>query len=325
VVKLVVCNADIQVDDFEMTPQWFVGFFEGEGSFGYVGQRAYPQLTISQKEITVLQRVKKWLNGQEIQCNVHIQDQSGYKDHGQMGFLRITNRENLKPIIDWFSLYLVSEKRRAQFASWFTEFEAYLEGAPKGQGRFGDRVTTAQDFGKVQRGVELLLSGLGLDWQRELHLQRTPERMAEFLTSWITSNQECPDLTTFESTHDEMVIVGDIPFYSLCAHHLLLFYGKAYVTYIPKGKIVGLSKIARVVDWLSRRPQVQETLTVEIADTLEKALEPLGLGVVLEAEHTCISARGVQKPGTRTVTSAVRGALRDRPEAREEFLRLIGR
>ncbi len=319
------CDVDVPDEDFEMTPHWFVGFFEGEGSFGYVGQRSYPQITIARKEITVLQRIKKWLCTQGILSSIHVQDQRGYKDHGQVGFLRITNRENLKPVVDWLSLYLVSEKRRAQFADWFTEFEAYFEGAPRESGRYGQRVDTERDFGKIQRGVELILSGLGLDWQNEIHLQRTPERMAEFLTSWVTSGQEYPDLTTFESTHDEMIVVGDIPFYSLCAHHLLLFYGKAHVAYIPQGKIVGLSKIARVVEWLSRRPQVQESLTVEIADLLERALQPMGLGVVLEAEHTCISARGVQKPGTRTVTSAVRGVLRDRPEAREEFLRLVGR
>jgi GTP cyclohydrolase I len=131
----------------------------------------------------------------------------------------------------------------------------------------------------------------------------------------------------FDAWDDEMIMVRDIPLYSVCEHHLIPFLGKAHVAYIPnlKGQITGLSKIARLVDLLSKRPQVQERLTTQIADVIEKALAPRGVLVVLEAEHLCMSMRGVRKPGSQTVTSAVRGVFRSREATRAEAMNLIAR
>ena len=142
--------------------------------------------------------------------------------------------------------------------------------------------------------------------------------------------QDCPDRhlsVTFEAGHDEMVMVKDIPLYSVCEHHLIPFIGKAHVAYIPNadGRITGLSKLARLVDILSKRPQVQERLTTQIADEIEKALQPRGVLVVIEAEHLCMSMRGVRKPGSVTVTSAVRGQFRDSVATRNEALQFIHR
>jgi GTP cyclohydrolase I len=132
--------------------------------------------------------------------------------------------------------------------------------------------------------------------------------------------------TTFESDgYDEMVIIRDIPLYSTCEHHLLPFMGVAHVGYIPQGRVIGLSKIGRLVDIFARRLQIQERLTAQIAEALVEGLAPLGVGVIIEAEHLCMTMRGVQKPGTRTVTSALRGVMREKPETRAEFLRLVGR
>lgn len=131
----------------------------------------------------------------------------------------------------------------------------------------------------------------------------------------------------FEAGHDEMIMVKDIPLYSMCEHHLIPFLGRAHVAYIPnkRGQITGLSKLARVVDVLARRPQVQERLTTQVADTIEKGLAPRGVLVVIEAEHLCMSMRGVQKPGSKTVTSAVRGVFRRSEATRAEAMNLIGR
>jgi len=122
--------------------------------------------------------------------------------------------------------------------------------------------------------------------------------------------------------YDEMVIVKNIPFYSLCEHHLAPFFGTATVAYIPNGKIVGLSKIPRLVDMFARRLQVQERMTAQIADAMDKHLKPLGVGVIVKARHMCMESRGIQMQGTETLTSAVRGAIKDKPEARSEFIRL---
>jgi GTP cyclohydrolase I len=140
--------------------------------------------------------------------------------------------------------------------------------------------------------------------------------------------KNCPDRhlsVTFEAGHDEMVMVKDIPLYSVCEHHLIPFTGKAHVAYIPNadGRITGLSKLARLVDTLSKRPQVQERLTTQIADEIEKSLQPRGVLVVIEAEHLCMSMRGVRKPGSVTVTSAVRGQFRDSVATRNEALQFI--
>ena len=156
-------------------------------------------------------------------------------------------------------------------------------------------------------------------------VEETPLRAAKawrFLTSGYTNP---PDLKVFSAEGcDEIVVVRDIPFYSLCEHHLLPFVGKAHIAYLPNEKILGLSKFARLVEWYSRRLQVQEKLTKQVADHLYETLNPRGVAVVMEAEHLCMTMRGVERPGTTTRTSVMRGAFRDQPEARAEALRLMG-
>jgi GTP cyclohydrolase I len=148
----------------------------------------------------------------------------------------------------------------------------------------------------------------------------TPRRMAEAYTALLSSDEF--DMTTFpnDEAYDEMVIVKDIPVRSLCEHHILPFTGVAHVGYLPGDRILGLSKFARVVEMFARRPQVQERLTVQVADWLVDSLAPRGVGVVIEAEHLCMTLRGVQATGSRTSTSALRGLLRERPQSRAEFL-----
>jgi len=158
-------------------------------------------------------------------------------------------------------------------------------------------------------------------------LVKTPHRVAASLR-WLTRGC-CIDAekivrdAMFEEPHESMVLVRDIELYSMCEHHMLPFFGKAHVAYLPKGRIVGLSKIARVVDVFARRLQVQERLTDEIADLLQSTLEPGGVGVVIEAYHLCMMMRGVEKQHSKTVTSALRGAFRDDSRTRDEFLRLV--
>jgi GTP cyclohydrolase I len=183
------------------------------------------------------------------------------------------------------------------------------------------------DLDRIAKAVREILEAIGEDVDRD-GLQETPERVARMYAEICSGLHDEPaeHLTvTFESNHDEMVMVRDIPLYSLCEHHLVPFIGKAHVAYIPgkDGRITGLSKIARLVDGFSRRPQVQETLTVQIADAMEATLEPRGVMVVIEAEHLCMSMRGVQKSGSTTVTSAVRGLFRQNIATREEAMRLI--
>jgi len=158
-------------------------------------------------------------------------------------------------------------------------------------------------------------------------LERTPKRVAESLR-WLTrgynaSVQEAIGDGVFEEKHDSMVLVKDIELYSMCEHHLLPFFGKAHIAYIPDGKIVGLSKVPRLVEIFARRLQVQERLTEQIASALEEAVEPRGVGVVVEAYHLCMMMRGVEKQNSKTITSAVRGLFRSDPRTREEFLRLV--
>ena len=175
-----------------------------------------------------------------------------------------------------------------------------------------------------------ILSGLGEDPRRE-GLLKTPERVEKalrFLTSGYGQDPEALlNKALFTVTYDEMVIIKDIDVFSMCEHHLLPFYGKAHVAYIPNkdGRITGLSKIARVVDVGSKRLQGQERLTTQVADAIEKALEPRGVFVVIEAEHLCMTMRGVKKPGSLTVTSAVRGRFRSDEKTRQEAISLIGR
>ncbi|MEY3360667.1 MAG: hypothetical protein RL531_386, partial [Actinomycetota bacterium] len=160
-------------------------------------------------------------------------------------------------------------------------------------------------------------------------LLRTPARVAEMYAEVLSGLHEDPAAhlaVTFEANHDEMVMVKDIPIYSLCEHHLVPFHGQAHVAYIPgrDGRITGLSKLARLCDGFARRPQVQERLTTQVADALVEALEPRGVLVVIEAEHLCMGMRGVRKPGSITVTSAVRGIFKENASTRAEAMGLIG-
>ena len=177
----------------------------------------------------------------------------------------------------------------------------------------------------IAHHVVRLLEQMGEDPNRE-GLQRTPERVGkamQFLTQGYGQDPEAILRSAlFEEDYRQMVVVKDIPFYSLCEHHLLPFFGKAHVAYIPNGKITGLSKIPRVVDVFARRLQVQERLTTQIKECIQNTLNPLGVMVVIEAEHLCMSMRGVQKPGAITTTSDFTGAF-NRPETREEFMNLI--
>lgn len=187
----------------------------------------------------------------------------------------------------------------------------------------------AMDLGKIEEGVRLILEGIGEDPQRE-GLLKTPHRVAKMYEEICAGMYEDPARhfgTTFDEDHEEMVLVRDIPFYSICEHHLVPFFGFAHIAYIPaeSGRICGLSKLARLVDAYAKRPQVQERLTSQIADTLIEQLQPQGALVVLEAEHLCMSMRGVKKPGSKTTTSAVRGAFRNSQATRDEALSLIFR
>jgi GTP cyclohydrolase I len=183
------------------------------------------------------------------------------------------------------------------------------------------------DFAKVEQGVRLLLEGIGEDLGRP-GMRDTPARVARMYQEITTGLREDASevlRAVFEEGHDEMVMVRDIPMYSLCEHHLLPFIGKAHVAYVPsEGRITGLSKLARLVDGLAKRPQVQERLTSQVADALVERLRPQGALVVIEAEHLCMSMRGVRKPGAITVTSAVRGVFRASMPTRLEAMNLIG-
>jgi GTP cyclohydrolase I len=184
------------------------------------------------------------------------------------------------------------------------------------------------DLAKVEAGVRLILEGIGEDLDRP-GLRDTPARVArmyEEITSGLHEDPARALDAVFDEGHDEMVMVRDIPLYSLCEHHLTAFHGKAHVAYIPneRGRITGLSKLARLVDGLARRLQVQERLTAQIADAMVERLEPRGALVVIEAEHLCMSMRGVRKPGAVTVTSAVRGSFRDSMSTRMEAMNLLG-
>jgi len=182
------------------------------------------------------------------------------------------------------------------------------------------------DKKKIQKGVKLILEGIGEDPDRP-GIKDTPKRIAklyeDIFSGLHTPTEEILAPIKGES-HDEMVLIKDIPFYSICEHHLLPFIGKAHVAYVPsKGKIVGLSKLARAVEIFAKRPQLQERLTAQLADLIMKKLKPRGAMVIVDAEHLCMSMRGVKKPGTRTVTSAVRGIFRTKESTRVEVLELI--
>ncbi len=183
------------------------------------------------------------------------------------------------------------------------------------------------DADRAAAAVRELLIAIGEDPDRD-GLQATPGRVARMFAEVVAGTNDDPSrhlTTTFEADHDEIVLVRDIPFSSMCEHHLLPFIGRAHVGYIPgaDGRITGLSKLARLVDGFARRLQVQERLTSQIANAVQHVLDPAGVIVVLEAEHLCMSIRGVAKPGATTVTSAIRGHFRDDPRGRAEALSLI--
>jgi GTP cyclohydrolase I len=186
--------------------------------------------------------------------------------------------------------------------------------------------TQAMDLDKIEKGVRLILEGVSENPDRA-GLKTTPRRVAHMFSEILGGIHENPEKhlrAIHQEKHDEMVLIKNIPLYSMCEHHLLPFAGVAHVAYIPKGgRIVGLSKIARVVDGLSRRLQIQERLTKQIADLISDHLRPLGVMVVIEAEHMCMSMRGAKKPKSITVTSAVRGSFRNNPVTRAEAITLI--
>ena len=183
------------------------------------------------------------------------------------------------------------------------------------------------DLPRIERAVREILAAIGEDPDRD-GLVDTPARVARAYAEQFSGLSQDPEDvlgTVFDADHDELILVRDIEVYSTCEHHLVPFFGRAHVAYIPneKGQITGLSKLARLVDVYARRPQVQERMTSQIADALMRVLEPRGALVVIEAEHLCMSMRGVRKPGAKTVTSAVRGSIRDNASTRAEAMSLL--
>jgi GTP cyclohydrolase I len=185
--------------------------------------------------------------------------------------------------------------------------------------------TTGVDLERIQAAVREILLAVGEDPARE-GLRETPARVARMYAEMFSGLHKDPRQLlqkTFTQKYDEMVLVKDINFESVCEHHLLPFYGKAHIGYLPNGKIVGLSKLARVVESLSRQPQVQERMTEELADLIMHELDARGVGVVLEASHSCMTIRGVRKPGSICTTSAMRGAFRTNQSTRAELMALV--
>ena len=181
------------------------------------------------------------------------------------------------------------------------------------------------DKKKIEKGMRIVLEGLGVNFKKK-DLVRTPKRVANMYGEILSGQHKDPykELEVIlEQQHDEIILLKNIPIYSICEHHLLPFIGKAHVAYIPDKRITGLSKIARVVEIISRRLQVQERLTTQIADVIMKKLKPKGVMVIIEAEHLCMSMRGVKKPGSDTTTSVVRGTFRKNQKTRQEALSLI--
>ncbi|HEY4669347.1 MAG TPA: GTP cyclohydrolase I FolE [Tepidiformaceae bacterium] len=181
------------------------------------------------------------------------------------------------------------------------------------------------DHARIQSAVNELLAAIGEDPNRE-GLLETPRRIADMYAEIFGGLEIDPTeylKVGFEVAHDEMVILRDIPFYSMCEHHFLPFHGEAHVGYVPDGRVVGISKLARVVEAFARRPQIQEQLTSQVAEAIMEALQPDGVAVVIEAEHLCMTMRGVKKPGSRMVTSAMRGQFKRSSVTRAEFLSLV--
>ena len=180
------------------------------------------------------------------------------------------------------------------------------------------------DKEKIKKGVRLILEGIGEDLARP-GLKSTPERVARMCEEIFAGLKEPEEalLKPIEGeSHDEMILLKDLPFYSVCEHHLLPFIGRAHIAYIPNKRIVGISELAKTLEYFAKRPQVQERLTTQLADMIMDALKPKGAMVIIDAEHLCMSMRGIKKPGSRVVTSAVRGIFRTRASTREEMLKL---
>lgn len=182
------------------------------------------------------------------------------------------------------------------------------------------------DVEKIQQAVRMIIEGIGEDPERE-GLRETPQRVARMYQEVFAGLHQDPTThleKIFSEQHEEMVLVRDIPVYSMCEHHLIPFFGHAHVAYIPRGgNVTGLSKLARLVEGFARRPQLQERLTTQIADSIMQKLSPYGVVVVLEAEHMCMTMRGIKKPGAKTVTSAVRGIFQKNQSSRMEAFSLI--
>jgi len=206
-----------------------------------------------------------------------------------------------------------------------TQFEPIANGHTNGNGNGHKPDTWLQDA-SVQQIYTELLTRIGEDPTRD-GLLSTPKRMEksmDFLTQGYTQSvEEVLHNALFDVDYDEMVLVKDIEFYSMCEHHLLPFFGKAHIAYVPHGKVVGLSKLPRIVDVFARRLQVQERLTQQIAEAIEKAVNPQGVAVVIEAQHLCMMMRGVQKQESATVTSAMRGVFKTQQQTRNEFLSFV--
>jgi GTP cyclohydrolase IA len=186
-------------------------------------------------------------------------------------------------------------------------------------------LTTPVDTERIKRAVREIIAAIGEDADRD-GLIETPRRIAAMYEEIFAGLRTDPYQflnVTFDEAYSEMVVLKDIPFYSMCEHHFAPFHGVAHVAYIPSGRVVGLSKLARVVEAYARRPQVQERLTAQIADTIMEGLQPQGVGVVIQAEHTCLTMRGIKKPGAKMVTSAVRGLFKDHPPTRAEFQAIL--
>jgi len=181
------------------------------------------------------------------------------------------------------------------------------------------------DIERIKKAVTEILTAVGEDVQRE-GIRETPKRVAEMYSELLAGMREDPKKhlrSVFSENYDEIVLLRDVPFYSICEHHLMPFIGKAHVAYLPKGRVLGVSKLARVVDCFARRLQVQERLTEQIADFIMESLKPKGVAVVLEASHSCMTIRGIKKPGSVMVTSSLRGIFRKDPKSRSEVLGLM--
>jgi GTP cyclohydrolase I len=199
--------------------------------------------------------------------------------------------------------------------------QVQVGGAPQGEARSAAKV----DIERIEKAVREILLAVGENPDRE-GLLKTPNRVARAYGELMSGMHDDPRRhlrTVFTERYDEIVLLRNIEFHSVCEHHLLPFTGKAHVAYLPDGKVVGLSKLARLVDGFARRPQVQERLTTQIADALMEELNPMGAACVIEATHTCMTIRGAQKPGSVMVTSALRGIFRENPGSRSEVLSLM--